>query len=129
MSEKIMEIICPEYDPTLNKQNKLEEFFCGLHSNIPECCILFFLGHSDDFVYFIEDARKIQVKINGNIEKIYCFSGDNNWQIKDVLYSLCPECVVNITSQKIIPNQLRSCNCGEKNGNLMCVMQNSQVIH
>lgn len=69
-----------------------DDIDCGLHSNIPHCCILFFLSMNYKTYHDIQDP----------IEKMRGIKFE---------YRPCPDCLVNK-----IPNQLKDCdstNCNK----------------
>ncbi len=94
-------------------KSKFRDFFCGLHSNIPQCCILFFIG-ADNFTNFIYSVEKVPVKINGVMSYCDYYKEPNTWKIKNTHYFPCPKCILKLVSGEITPNPLISCNCANK---------------
>ena len=71
--------------------NKLSELLCGLHSNIPLCCVLWYLtGWSTD----------------GG-----CFKGMWYDTKKGNNYIYCPECIARIIEKRVKPHKIKECEC------------------
>jgi len=70
---------------------KLSELICGFHSNIPLCCIIWYLGGwSANDHYF---------KTNWYNTK----KGNN--------YIYCPECIARIMEKRARPQKIKECDC------------------
>ncbi len=68
----------------------MSELICGFHSNIPLCCIMWYLN-------------------SWSAEDNY-FKG--NWyNTKGNSYIYCPECIVRIMEKKARPQKINKCKC------------------
>ncbi len=70
---------------------KLSELICGFHSNIPLCCIIWYLGGwSANDHYFKTNWYNTKMSHN---------------------YIYCPECIVRIMEKRARPQKIKKCDC------------------
>ena len=97
-------------------RNPVPEFFCGLHSKIPFCCILWYIADFGDFNEKLNDIKSYVTKINGKKMWVAYWSQDSVWRFMETNYAMCPECLVNCVEGKIKPAILVKCNCSDRTG-------------
>lgn len=65
------------------------DFFCGIHSNLPLCCVLFYCD-------VWREKLESEIEIRGK---------------KPIGYIMCPDCVAKLVGNKTKPAQIKNCNC------------------
>ena len=98
-----------------------KEFICGYHSEIPFCCIMWYLGNWYEFLVQFNEVEiwetSTQTEIEGisKFELITYWEKDNIWTFALAQYVMCPDCIVNCVSQKKKPVrvEINRCNCGD----------------
>lgn len=70
---------------------QISELLCGIHSNIPLCCVIWYLTGWRDTHDFVK--------------------GDWYNTKKDHNYIYCPDCVVKIMEKRGRPNKIKHCDC------------------
>ena len=86
-------------------------FFCGVHSNMPLCCVLWYC---DAWVNNLSG----QLRLYSKIEFEYCPENPSYpLQIKksqSPRYNMCPDCLAGYLEGRIKPARIKSCGCGGK---------------
>lgn len=87
------------------------DFFCGIHSGIPLCCVLWYCDMWSNNLCG-------QFRFSEPIEYEYQPENlGNQLQIKTSQspgYAMCPDCLANYVAGKIIPIQVKKCMCSEQ---------------
>lgn len=69
---------------------------CAFHSDIPMCCILWYLMSWQPFFYkWFESIPESEY--------------EHMWYFSDANYVCCPECMANMVEGNLIPNIVKSC--------------------
>lgn len=80
----------------MSKLTDSKDYKIGIHSNIPECCVMFFTeiaSYSDDIIILINGYR--------NIDRLYELGPG---------YVMCPLCYDKWINKELEPNKLHICN-------------------
>jgi hypothetical protein len=67
----------------------INDFLCGIHSDIPLCCVLFYCD-----VWYAKLSLEFDFRCENPIG-----------------YIMCPDCIVKFVENKIRPVRIKYCNC------------------
>ncbi len=100
-----------EGNTDLNGCSANYDYICGLHSNIPLCCVEFFTSGAWRII-----RDKVMDKLT---EPVWCeVKGQgayicHMWLNNDAEYIMCPDCLVRFMEKRFKPHNIKPCTCSK----------------
>lgn len=91
---------------------KEQEFICGfIHSGIPFCCVMFYLGNWIEFTCEVNGIRPCMIKIDGQETFGLYVNSRSVYQVDESSYIMCPDCIIKFIEGKGKPITVKRCQC------------------